>query len=245
MSLRNRIRLVSVAFVGLWILVDQFLLKSRWQLLSGFLTVAIGLAVGNFLIRRPMRLFRNAVAHEDISAARRELAAMTGFWRSRGAAEVVKAYAVNILIMEDRYQEALTALQTIEVTRVRKSFAPVVASQIAWCTAQIGEPAKAIELCQSLLPEMESLGPEYSSSAHLILGTANHLLGNNSEAMLHLERAISNANECPSRKSTAEFYLGESYSALGKIAEARRAYQDSHDALPSGRYGNRASERLH
>jgi len=243
MSLRNRIRLISIVFAGLWILVDQFLLKSKWQLLSGFLTVLIGLAVANFLIRRPISLFRKAVAHEDISTARRELAAMTGFWRSRGA-EVVKTYAVNILILEDRYQEALIALQTIEVKRLRKSFAPAVASQIAWCTAQIGQPAKAIELCQSLLPQMESLGSEYSSSVHLVLGTANHLLGNNLEAVPHLEIAIAGTDGSPSRKSTAEFYLGESYSALGKTAEARKAYQDAYDALPNGRYGKRASDRL-
>jgi tetratricopeptide (TPR) repeat protein len=243
MSLRNRIRVLAITIAGLWVLVDLLLLDSKWQLLSVILTVAIGLAIANLIIRRPIRRFRDAVVHEDIPTARREVAAMTGFWRSRGA-EIVKTYAANILILEGHYQEALIALQAIEVKRLKKSFAPVLTSQIAWCTAQIGEPAKAIELCQPVLPQMETLGPEYSSSVHLVLGAANHLLGNNSEAALHLEMAIAGANGFPSRKSTAEFYLGESFSALGKTAEARKAYQDAYDALPNGRYGKRASERL-
>jgi tetratricopeptide (TPR) repeat protein len=243
MSLRNRIRILALTLAGLWVLVDLFLLDSKWQLLSFVFTVAIGLAIANFLIRRPIRRFREAVAHEDISTARKELAVMSGFRRFRGA-EVDEAYAVNILILEGRYQEALIALQAIEVKRLKNSSAPVLTSQIAWCTAQIGEPAKAIELCQSVLPQMESLGPEYSSSIHLVLGAANHLLGNNSEAVPHLEVAIAGANGFPSRKSTAEFYLGESFSALGKTTEARKAYQDAYDALPNGQYGKRASERL-
>lgn len=244
MSLRNRIRLLATALAVLWVLVDLFLFRSKWQLLSGALTVAIGIAIARFLIRRPIQQFREAVGHEDIPAARRELAAMTGFWRSRGA-EVVKIYAINILILEDRYQEALIALQSIELKRLKKkSFAPALACQIAWCTAQIGEPAKAVEICQSVLPQMEGLGPEYSSSAHLVLGAANHMLGNNSEAVTHLDLAVAGANGSLSRKSTAQFYLGESYSALGKTVKAREAYQDAYDTLPNGRHGKRVSERL-
>jgi tetratricopeptide (TPR) repeat protein len=183
------------------------------------------------------------VAHEDIAAARKKLATMTGFWRSRGA-EVFKTYAVNILILEDRYQEALLGLQAIDVRKLKKPFALGITSQIAWCTAQTGNPAKAIDMCQPILPQMESMGLPYSSSIHLVIGAANYLLGNYKEALPHLEIAVAKATDSPSRKSTAAFYLGESYSALGKAVEARETYQDAYDILPNGRYGKRARERL-
>lgn len=42
----------------------------------------------------------------------------------------------------------------------------------------------------------------------------------------------------------AAFYLGEAFSALGKSADAREAYQHAHDDLPTGPFGMRALERL-
>jgi tetratricopeptide (TPR) repeat protein len=246
MSIRNRLRLLPIVAIGLWVLSEVWFLRPArllggWDLLSLILAVSIALTIANLFVRIPLKQFRKAVALEDIPAARRELAILVDLYRLRGR-EMMKTYGISILLVEERYQEALIELKALDMKRLGKKGVPVLTSQIAWCNAHLGEPANAVELVQSVLPQMECMGSEYSSSAHLVLGTADFLLGRPTEAVPHLEKAC--ATESPSRRATAAFYLGESYSALGKTGEASQAYQHSHEALPKGRSGTRALERL-
>jgi tetratricopeptide (TPR) repeat protein len=248
MSLRNRVRVIAIVVIALWIVVGLWLLPAKefgtdWMLLSAFLATLIGLAIVNLAVRPHLTRFRTALAHEDIPTAQQELAVLVDFFRLRGR-ERMKANGINILMLEERYQEALTGLQALNIRRLGKKFSPVITNQMAWCTAQLGEPAGAIALTQPVLQQLESMGAEYSSSAHLVLGTANFLLGNAAAAVPHLEQAYTSATASPSRKATAAFYLGESYSMLGKMAEAHLAYQHAVETLPNGRYGKRAWERM-
>lgn len=59
--------------------------------------------------------------------------------------------------------------------RIGKKGAPVVRNQISWCLAQLGEPAKALELTQSVLSDLESMGPQFTASGHLVLGTSSRI----------------------------------------------------------------------
>jgi len=248
MSLRNRVRVIALVVIALWIVLGLWLLPAKefgtgWMLLSAFVATLIGLTVVNLAIRPHLMRFRMALAHEDIPTAQREFSELVDFFRLR-ARERMKANGINILMLEERYQEALTGLQALNIKRVGKKASPVITNQMAWCTMQLGEPAKAIALTQPVLQQLESMGPEYSSSAHLVLGTANFLSGNAAEAVPHLEQAYASANASPSRKATAAFYLGETYSVLGKPEEAHLAYQRAVETLPNGRYGKRALERI-
>jgi len=215
----------------------------KWGLPSAFLVIIVGIAVANVLARRSLRQFRKALSVGDIPAAKREHANLVDFWRRRGR-ETMKAYSVNILLLEERYQEALNELQALDTKKLGRKGAPVIENQVAFCKAQLGEPAKAIEISQAILPRLESMGPDYGSSAYLVLGTANFLLGRLSDAVPHLEKAYTTSTDVPTRKAIAAFYLGEAFSALGKPADAREAYQHAQDALPNGRFGLRALERL-
>jgi tetratricopeptide (TPR) repeat protein len=238
--------LIWITLIVLWVVVwfrhpDNF--GGKWELLSAFLVTIVGIVLANLLARRSLRQFRKALSIEDIPAARREHANLVDFWRRRGR-ETIKAYRINILLLEERYQEALNELQALDAKKIGKKGAPVVENQVAWCKIHLGEPAKAIEITQSLLPQLESMGPDYGSSAHLVLGAANLLLNKPSEAVPHLEKAYTSSMDAPTRKATAAFYLGEAFSALGKSEDAREAYQHAYEALPNGRFGMRASERL-
>jgi tetratricopeptide (TPR) repeat protein len=118
----------------------------------------------------------------------------------------------------------------------------VVTNQISWCLAQLGEPAKARELAQSVLAQLESMGPQFAASGHLVIGTSYLFLGKHGEAVGHLELA-NNTTFAPT-KSVASFYLGACYSALGDSQRAQLAYQRAHEALPKGKFGMRALEHL-
>jgi len=246
LSLRNRVRLVIVAVILLWFLshalfvgVGNFLEgREFWTLL---LAVAIGIVFANLIVRRAVSRYRAAVAREDLQAAQREYETLRDFWRRRGS-ETIKTYGINILILEGRYRDAVDQLQALDMKRIGEKGAPVVTNQIAWCLAQLGEPAKALELAQSVLTQLESMGPQCTASGHLVIGTSCFLLGKHGEAVSHLEQA--NNTTFASTKSVASFYLGESYAALGDSQKARLAYQQAHEALPRGKFGMRALEHL-
>ena len=247
LSLRNRVRLVIVAVILLWFLshalfvgVGNFLEgREFWTLL---LAVAIGIVFANLIVRRAVSRYRAAVAREDLQAAQREYETLRDFWRRRGS-ETIKTYGINILILEGRYRDAVDQLQALDMKRIGEKGAPVVTNQIAWCLAQLGEPAKALELAQSVLTQLESMGPQCTASGHLVIGTSCFLLGKHGEAVSHLEQA--NNTTFASTKSVASFYLGESYAALGDSEKARLAYQQAHEALPRGKFGMRALEHLY
>src|SRR5713226_8652849 len=246
LSLRNRVRLVIVTVILLWFLLHALFVgvgnflegREFWTLL---LAVVIGIALANLIVRRTMSRYRAAVAREDLQAAEREYETLRDFWRRRGS-ETIKTYGINLLILEGRYREALDRFQALDMKRIGKKGAPVVTNQIAWCLAQLGEPAKALELAQSVMAQMEGIGPQFTASGHLVIGTSCLFLGKPGEAVSHLEQA--NNTTFASTKSAASFYLGECYSALGDSQKARLAYQQAHEASPKGKFGIRALEQF-
>lgn len=246
LSLRNKVRSVIVLVIVLWF-VSHVLFVGAGKFLEGweFWTllgaVVIGIGIANLIARRAISRFRAAVAREDVQVAQREYEGLKDFWRRRGS-ETIKTYGINILILEGRYRDALDQLQALDMKRTGKKGAPVVANQIAWCLVQLGEPAKALELTQSVLTQLERMGPPFAASGHLVIGTSSLLLGKPKEAVSHLEQA--NNTSFASTKSAASFYLGECYSSLGDSQKARLAYQQAYEASPGGKFGIAALEHL-
>jgi tetratricopeptide (TPR) repeat protein len=249
MSLRTRIRLIAIVLIALWFLAHLWFVGARsllegWELWSLLLAIALGMAISNVVIRRSLTRYKEALAREDIQAAQHEQKLLVDFWKWSRGRETIKTYGINILILQERYKDALEQLQALDMKQIGKKGTPVITTQIAWCLAQLGEPEKAIELLQSSFPQMLIMGPRYASSANLVRGVCEFLMGRPSEAVPYLEQACSSAESGPSRKATAAFYVGESYFAVGSTSEARSAYQKSQMALPTGRFAIRAGERL-
>ena len=167
--------------------------------------------------------------HSEISGSNREAA-------------TIKTYEINLLVLEGRYRDALDELQALDMTKIGKKGAPVITNQIAWCLAQLGEPTKALELAQSVLTQLESMGPQFTASGHLAIGTSCLLSGKPAEAVTHLEQA--NNTTFASTKSAASFYLGRVLHRPGNSPKARLAYQQAHEASPRGKFGIRALEHF-
>jgi tetratricopeptide (TPR) repeat protein len=246
LRLRNRIRLVIVGVILLWFLSHALFVGTRnllegWEFWTLLLALVVGIAFANLIVRRAMSRYRAAVAREDLQTAQREYETLRDFWRRRGS-ETIKSYGINLVLLEGRYRDALDQLQALDLKKIGTKGAPVVANQIAWCLAQLGEPAKALELAQSVLAQLESMGPQFTASGHLVIGTACLFLGKPGEAVGHLEQA--NDTTFASTKSAASFYLGQCYSALGDSQKARLAYQQAHEVSPKGKFGIIALEHL-
>ena len=246
LNLRNQVRTVIIAVILLWFLSHVLFVGERnflegWEFWTLLLAIAIGIGAANLLARRALSLYRNAVAREDLQIAKRQYEMMQNFWKRRGS-ETVKSYGINLLILEGNYSEAIEKLQALDLKRIGEKWTPVITTQIAWCLTQLGKPAKALELVQPVEQQLISMRPDSGCFAYLVLGVAHFLLGNSDEAVRHLEKA--NSATSPSRKSTVLFYLGESYAACGNAGEARLAYHHAHQALPNGRFGIKAMERI-
>ena len=238
--------MIAAAVILLWFLSHALFVGARnvlegWEYWTLLLAVVIGNAFANLIVRRAMSRYRAAVAREDLQAAQREYETFRDFWRRRGS-ETIKAYGINLLLLEGRHRDALDQLQALDVKKIGKKGAPVISNQIAWCLAQLGEPAKALELAQSVLAQLEGMGPQFTASGHLVIGASCLFLGMPGEAVSHLEQA--NNTTFASTKSAASFYLGECYSALGDSQKARLAYQQAHEASPKGKFGIRAAGTL-
>ena len=246
LTLQNQVRIVIIILVLLWLLSHALFVGVQnffkgWEFGTLLLAIVIGIGAANLLARRTVSLYRTAVAQEDLPVAKRQYQMMHNFWKRRGS-ETIKTYGINLLILEANYREAIEKLQMLDIRRIGKKWAPIVTTQIAWCLTQLGEPGKALELVQPLKHQLESMGPESGCYGHLVLGVAHFLLGDSNEAVRYLEKA--NSTTSPSRKSTVLLYLGESYAALGNAEGARLAYQHAHEALPTGRFGITAMERI-
>lgn len=152
MSLRNRVRAIAIIVTVAWVLLGLWLLPKEefgagWILLSAILSALIGLTIVNLAVRPHLMRLRRALAEEDIPTAQQEFAVLSDFFRLRGR-EKMKVYGINILILEERYQEALAGLEALNTKRVGKKGVPVITNQIAWCTAQLGKPVACFPLCK-------------------------------------------------------------------------------------------------
>ena len=245
MSLRNRDRLIWIGLAVAWVLWwirYPVTFDLKWKFLSWLVVMVIGVVCSNILGRRSLRVFRTALVTEDIPTARREHASLAGFWKRR-ARETIKAFGINILLLEEQYEDALAQLQALDRRKLPKNAGPIIDNQIAWCLIQLGESEKGMRIAQSALPQLETMGRDYGASAHEVVGVGNVLVGNASEAVPHLEKAYTNS-KLPAMKACSAFYLGEAFSALNKTDEARAAYRRAYEALPNGKFGARASEHL-
>jgi hypothetical protein len=154
MSLRNRDRLIWIGLVAAWILWwvrYPVGFNLQWKFLSWLLVMVIGVVCSNILGRRSLRVFRTALATEDIPTARCEHANLAGFWKRR-ARETIKAFGINILLLEEQYQNALTQLQDLDRRKLPKNAGPIIDNQIAWCLIQLGESEQGMQIapdCQS------------------------------------------------------------------------------------------------
>lgn len=224
----------------MWWFYFQFL---DWRFQSGlaiFILMA-GLALSNVLAKRSVSRLTRALFVEDVAGARRELQFLQD--RFRGARlDRIRRLEINVLVVEGRYKEALEALQALNIDVLE---APTAAykTQVAWCQVNLGQAADGVEKAQSVLGDLEKLGPEFQSSGHLVIGVGLLFLGRPSEAVPHLQDARARSSSA-SRQSAANFYLGEAMRATGDVAAAREFYAGAAKSLPTGRYGVRASQHL-
>ena len=244
MSLNNQIRLSSALLVVssflMWWFYFQFL-DWRFQLGLLIFTLSAGLAFSAVLAKRSLSRFTQALFVEDVTIARREYRFLEDRFR-RARSNQIRRLEINILIVEGRFQEALAALRAVHLEKPNATFAPHKV-QMAWCQVNLGQAADGVEVARSVLGDLEKIGPEFLSSGHLVIGVGLLSLGRPADAVPHLQAARAHSSSA-SRQSAADFYLGEAIHATGDVRSALEYYALAVKALPTGRYGVKASQQL-
>lgn len=151
----------------------------------------------------------------------------------------------EMCLLNEKWAEARDFLLKVDRSLLPRKTRPGVLSNLAWATAQAGEPARAVELVRQALAEAEEQGAAYPAEKWPYLrgthGVALGLAGHHEEAVSWLEPLI--AIEHPPRaRATRAFYLGQSQRALGRFAEAASAYELA--TKGSGPYADRARAAL-
>jgi tetratricopeptide (TPR) repeat protein len=248
MTLATRVRLLMVVAVVLWLLAAFWghrrlgLNPVAWALIL----MAITFVSAHFLLRPTARRCREAIRREDIPAARRELtelAPLAGLLP--GVRRMVQSWEITVLLLEDRFVEALPKVQVLCEKRALPPVKQLRLNNLAWCLAHAGDGGKALEISQVVLRDTERLGiTELLPYALGTLGTAYFLSGQPVQAVEYLERSLAIGAGDARAQATRAYYLGESLRALGKAEAARDAYQRACQELPEGKFADRARKRL-
>lgn len=162
MNLQNLNRMIWIGLVAVWVLWwVRYPIGSNWNwmLASWLFVVMVGVVSSNILGRRCFQRFRTALAREDIPAARHELSNLSGFWTPRRH-EIIKSYGINILLLEEQFQDALTQLQSLNPAKLPSKSSSLIDNQIAWCLMQLGEVEQGMRIAESALPQLEAMGPD-------------------------------------------------------------------------------------
>jgi tetratricopeptide (TPR) repeat protein len=200
--------------------------------LGALILVPAGLFVTSAMSHaRRMRLlgkYKDAFERGDIEEALRLRAIVrAGLADSPVTRESEKVGLGEMCLLQERWAEGRDFLAKVDRSIIPAKSRPGVLSNLAYATAQAGEPERAIVLVRKALAEAEEQGASYPEEKLPYLrsthGVALGLAGHHEEAVSWLEPLV--AIEHPRRsRTTRAYYLGQSQRALGRFAEAAAAY---------------------
>jgi tetratricopeptide (TPR) repeat protein len=151
----------------------------------------------------------------------------------------------EMFLLEERWAEGRDVLATIDRSVLPLKSRPGVLSNLAYATAQAGEPERALTLVRQALAEALAQGESYPAEKLPYLrgthGVALGLAGHHEDAVTWLEPLI--AVEYPPRARTVRaYYLAQSHRALGRFAEAASMYRIASEG--DGPFADRARAAL-
>ena len=172
-------------------------------------------------------------------------AGLGGSGDSPGAQEMEKVGKGERLLLAERWAEGRDVLASIDRSLLPLMNRPGVLNNLAYATAQAGDPGRAIALIADALKEAEAIGPDYPQEKlpflHATHAIALHLDDKHEEAIALLEPLV--AIEKPVRtRSTRAYYLGQAYRALGRTSDAARMFELA--ANGEGPFAKRAADAL-
>lgn len=203
--------------------------------------------VGNAMMDANAR-YKAAYERGDLAEAEHFSAlmrALSGVNDSPESLEMEKVGKGERLILSERWAEARDVLASIDRSLLPEMNRPGILNNLAYATAQAGDPERAIELVGKGLKEAEALGDTYPPEKLPFFrgthGIALTLAGRHEDAIALLAPLLE-IEKPPRARSARTYYLGQSLRALGRTAEATRALEVA--AAGEGPFVERAKTAL-
>lgn len=170
--------------------------------------------------------YKAAYERGDLAQAEHFSALMRAFSGAGDSPEQLEMEKVGQgerLILVERWAEARDVLASIDRSMLPQMNRPGILNNLAYATAQAGDPERAIELILQAQEEAKAIGASYPQEKLPFMrgthGISLSLMGRDEDAVALLAPLVE--IEKPVRARTARaYYLGQSLRALGRIAEA-------------------------
>jgi tetratricopeptide (TPR) repeat protein len=132
----------------------------------------------------------------------------------------------KLLFQRRRHETARLAFETLLDAHPDSCFAPTARYYRARCLSLLGRRREALEAFR-LSVEVDTGRSGLSDEAQLHLGIEHHVLGEDEAAAAELERYV-RLHPHSTEQALGYLFLGRALKRLGRVAEARRAF----DAVP-------------
>lgn len=189
--------------------------------------------------------------HADQSEAAQPLFMRSWKWLAAAASVAILVIAINFLQLDSN--QSVQQLTLGEINLVENLAAPeVVRSQnvestaldsllnLGFKAAISGDRERAFEIYNEAIQKFKD--EPKTAMAFLNMGILNYNSGDYEVAASDFVKAINQVSEDPMLKEKAYWYLGNAYTNLGQLEEAKTAIQKAHDL--QGIYQNPASRLL-
>jgi tetratricopeptide (TPR) repeat protein len=239
-----------VALLGLvtrrWVWVACALLVLSTVVLAvsttgGYLTAAIvytlAAVVGTGL---PFLAWRVIMSRYRAAFEREDAAALLTLARAlepslRGFASSAR---LSAMMVDERHDEVRASCEAALAQTMSRPLRAQMQNALAWATALAGDAEAAIPIAEAAVTDSAAL-PSQRALCIGTLGIALHLAERPTEALAHLDTALSMGGT-PRAQAIRHFYRGEALRSLGRAEESRAAYACCIATAPSSRWTTRA-----
>ena len=206
--------------------------------------------LGLLMVRRAYRRLGRLNEAQDFEASRRLIVELREIYLgSRTMTEQLRLQESIVHSLSSRHAEAVAMLSSIDRACLGAPYVPLLLNNLAWSLALSGNPAAAVQRARESMAASDTAGDRAVTAYNLrgyqlgTLGTALVLAGEPDEGVPYLEQALARGGK-PREQSIRAFYLGEGLRALGRHAEAAKAYERAVKEAPDGEHARRAGACL-
>jgi tetratricopeptide (TPR) repeat protein len=229
--------LAATAYVALF--TTKGTLRAVLALIAYGLVAVVAVAARSVAWGTILRRQRDAFEREDAAALRALARALRPFSSDATLGGLAASIDLNAMLCEERFAEVCALLTEAVGRPMASGQRAVVENALAWATAHAGAPQQAIPIAEAALAHGAQLSTHERALCHGTLGAALVLAKRPADAIVELEKALG-AGGTPRAQTIRFFYLGEALRGLGRVEEARAAYNRSMRELSTSRWATRA-----
>lgn len=248
-GLSERVRVLRFATVALMIAPPVALhllrLDMRLGMVSLVLVAAGYLWAERMLVRQAWGDYHVALEAGDTGRARGVLEQLQPFAAGTSTMRQIELARAGLDLMDERWAQARQGFEALLEDPSLQWYRLVMENNLAWALMHLGIPQRSLDLSRAASAAAERSGHSALGACRGTHAVGLVLAGQAADGVIELERVLKeHAGDGPRMQAIRAYYLGEGYAALGKIEEAREAWQRAAKEAPATAWAGKARARL-